>query len=175
MKHLKTYKLFKENINPYSPSEIDEICEDIKEILIGLVDDQIEVNVDSFQEGGQYIDIRIESDGELGDSFEKYEAEFKHLFSYMYTMDWQILPLRQKTFYSYYSVNDGDPDVRCPKCGSFEIYDNYDGQDLTCDDCGHKDDRNDFISYDYKFETPDELINLLDKDCDGIRIIFKMQ
>ena len=172
MKHLKTYKLFKENINPYSPSEIDEICQDIKEILIGLVDDEIQLNVDSFQEGGQYIDIQIDADDE---SFEKYEDEFKHLFSYMYKMEWEILPLGQKTFYSYYSVNGADPEFRCPVCQETNIDLTNDEQDVTCNDCGHKEDMNEFMSYDYKFDTPDRLIDLLHYDSDGIRIIFKMQ
>ena len=78
MKHLKTYKLFKENLNPYTQTDLDEICQDIKEILIGLVDYGIQLNVDSFQEGQPYIDIQIDAEEE---SFEKYEDEFKHLFS----------------------------------------------------------------------------------------------
>ena len=92
MKHIKTYKIF-EN---YSKSP-EEICEEIKEILIPLSWNngnklEVKVDIDNDRDTGTLIYLRITDDwsDKTGFNLVDYENEFKQLFSTLDEEGWHV-------------------------------------------------------------------------------------
>lgn len=159
MKYLKTYKLFEST----SEKELDEICEEIREILLPLTDDGVNFKVQPYflttPKSRNYIDFTIKDTKNLF----KYVDEFKRLF---FTLENIGLVIKPADFHHAGSFAYLESEtILCPKCKSSDCVDNGKGgkgdKQLICNDCGFE------RSIDlFKFSTThiyniEQLINML--------------
>ena len=181
MKHLKTYKLFKENVYD---ADFYDLSTEIKEILLPLTDKYLKIEVTPIYETDEtYFKIVI-TDAE--NSFHDFSAkefgdEFKHLFSFMKNDDWIPMSkddsiinntgtnLQMKSIASHVELSNDE--FFCPECGSDKTTE-LDADNEKCDTCEYEGHPDDFVLNKIKFGTIEELLSLIDRKLDKIQICF---
>ena len=184
MKHIKTYKLFENN-----QSEAETICEEIEDILLPLKDiDILKINVETdYKEGNDFIYLKITDieSGPFGENLdgiklEKYEYEFKQLFSYMKSEGWEIdyenRPYHKTNdFIRFPYVELTEADIICPECGSYEISpasSDHDETEYKCYNCNHLAYQDSFKKYLIRIEEESMFFDFIKRDLDKIFIKF---
>lgn len=159
MKHLKTYKLFEST----SEKELDEICDEIREILLPLTDDGVNFKVQPYYitspNSNNFIDITFKECKKLF----KYADEFKRLIFTMNNYDWTII--KKSNYYNGSIVDLENNSIICPKCKSSDCIDNGKGDsELICNKCGFENDINLFKFNTTHIDDVNQLINILKSD-----------
>jgi len=159
MKYLKTYKLF-ESI---SEKELDEICTEIKEILLPLTDEDVNFKIRPFYitslKSRNFIDITIKNPKDLF----KYADEFKRLF---FTLENIGFSIESDISYFNASIAELENDtIICPNCKSSDWVaaheDAYDNLHLKCNNCGFVNKIDLFKFQSTHIDNIEQLLNIL--------------
>jgi len=156
MKYLKTYKLF-ESI---SEKELDEICTEIKEILLPLTDEDVNFKIRPFYitslKSRNFIDITIKNPKDLF----KYADEFKRLF---FTLENIGFSIESDISYFNASIAELENDtIICPNCKSSDCVDNGKGDKQSiCNNCGFENDIDLFKFQSTHIDNIEQLLNIL--------------
>jgi len=163
MKHIKTYKIFES----VTEKEMDDVCDDIRDILLPLKDDYVNFYVRPYfitSSNPHFIDVKIKDMNII-----KYTDEVKQLVSQLDDWDWQL------SNNDSFVVLTGTYSLKCPNCGSTNVEEvNADSyiSDTRCNDCKTVRDTPFFRNYHKKFKNINELIDLINLGVEQVDMRF---
>ena len=135
-----------------SISNLNDVVNDCKDILVDLLDHKITYNVYGYEGKSRGISkdrITIEIGDDRGvTSLINMDLPFEHLFYYLESSGFVL-----DTNRSFYSNSDWGSNQVCPECGSENL--TYDDDDVYCNTCNISGYSDDFTSPDYKLDKTD--------------------